>query len=81
MQKCGSAFLDSLGPVREYIKSAAAKRAGNLSLRPLVTDRNFAASVEHFEIEVAQMAAGLLVVEPVKAHIRLLEFLRTVGEW
>ena len=36
---------------------------------------------EHFEIEVAQVAAGLLVVEPVKAHIRLLEFLRTVGEW
>ena len=26
------------------------------------------------------MAAGLLVVEPVQAHIRLLEFLRTVGE-
>lgn len=32
---------------------------------------------EHFEVEVAQMAAGLLVVEPVKEHIRILEFLRT----
>ena len=64
MQKCGSAFLDSLGPVMEYIKSAAAKGAG-ISLRPLVADGNSAASVEHFEIEVAQVAAGLLVIEPV----------------
>lgn len=48
----------------EYIKSAAAKGAG-ISLRPLVADRNSAASVEHFEIEVAQVAAGLLVIEPV----------------
>lgn len=32
---------------------------------------------EHFEIEVAQVAAGLLVIEPVQAHICLLELLRT----
>ena len=64
----------------EYIKSVAAKGAGNLSLRPLVAYGNSAESAEHFEIEVAQMAAGLLVVEPVKAHICLLEFLCAVGE-
>ena len=63
----------------EYIKSVAAKEAGNLS-PALVAYGNSAESVEHFEIEVAQVAAGLLVVEPVQAHIRLLEFLRTVGE-
>ena len=37
---------------RERIKSAAAKGAGNIS-STLVTDRNSAASVEHFEVEVA----------------------------